>query len=160
MAVDVMKAIAAKGSTFISRGDDSGTHKTELALWASAGVTPRGQRWYQETGQPMGQTLTVASEKNAYALADRGTYLARKATMGLRLLFAGEPALLNIYHVMEVSGQRFPKVNAKGGKAFADFLLSKEVQDMIKVFGLDLYGEPCFFADGGLTEEQLLSRKP
>lgn len=103
----------------------------------------------------MGQTLNIASEKKAYTLADRGTYLALKKRLDLDILAEGDAILLNIYHVIEVNPAKFPKVNAPGGKAFADFMVSKETQDMIKTFGVDKFGSPLFFPDAGKKVEDL-----
>lgn len=148
-AKDAMKAIAEKSALFISRGDDSGTHKKELSLWKAAEVTPAGAKWYQESGQGMGATILMASEKQAYTLTDRGTYLARKADIKLAILSEGDKSLLNIYHVMQVNPQKFDKVNAPGGKAFAEFMVSAEVQKIIGDFGKDKFGSPLFFPDAG-----------
>jgi len=160
-AAEAFKKIAEAGAIFVSRGDDSGTHKKELSLWQAAGVEPAGQSWYQETGQGMGQTITVANEKQAYCLSDRGTYLAQKKNIDLEILFEGDAPLLNIYHIMEVNPEKFPniKINHEGAKAFADFFLSEEGQEIIRTFGVEDYGEPLFFPDGGKTEEELLSGK-
>jgi len=103
----------------------------------------------------MGQTLNVASEKGAYTLADRGTYLSLKKRLGLDILAEGDAILLNIYHVIEVNPAKWPKVNAAGAKAFADFMVSKEVQNIIKTFGVDKYGSPLFFPDAGKKAEDL-----
>ncbi len=146
---EVVKAIAAKETLFISRGDDSGTHKKELSLWKKGDVTPKGARWYQESGQGMGATLLMASEKQAYTLTDRGTYLAQKANLKLDIISDGDPALLNLYHVMQVSPEKFSKVNAAGAKAFVDFMVEPETQKMIGEFGKDKYGSPLFFPDVG-----------
>lgn len=151
-AVAAFGAVAAAGEMFVSRGDNSGTHTMEKNLWAAAGIAPSGNRWYQEAGLGMGDTLAVTSEKQGYTLTDRATYLARKATLDLEIVCEGDPVLLNLYHVMEVSSKKFAKVNAKGAKAWADWLLTKEAQDLIAAFGVDKYGEPLFFADGGKTE--------
>jgi len=103
----------------------------------------------------MGQTLNVASEKGAYTLTDRGTCLALKKRLGLDILAEGDAILLNIYHVIEVNPAKWPKVNATGAKAFADFMVSKEVQDIVKIFGVDKYGAPLFFPDAGKKVEAL-----
>ena len=132
--VDAFKKIATASSLFMSRGDNSGTHSKEKQVWKEAGVKYEGEKWYQQTGLGMGQTLNVASEKKAYTLADRGTYLALKKRLDLDILAEGDAILLNIYHVIEVNPTKFSKVNAAGGKAFADFMVSKEAQDMIKTF--------------------------
>ena len=136
-------------------GDNSGTHAKEKELWKAAGINPEGQKWYQQTGLGMGQTLNVAAEKKGYTLADRGTYLALKKNLGLDILVEGDAILLNIYHVIEVNPQKWPKVNAAGGKAFADFMVSKETQDVIKTFGVEKFGSPLFFPDAGKKVEDL-----
>jgi len=149
------KKIAATKTLFMSRGDNSGTHVKEKVIWKAAGINPEGQRWYQQTGLGMGQTLNVTAEKKGYTLTDRGTYLALKKNLGLDILVEGDAILLNIYHVIEVNPTKWPKVNAAGGKAFADFMVSKETQDIIRTFGVDKFGSPLFFPDAGKKEEEL-----
>lgn len=143
---DAMRAVAASG-IFISRGDDSGTHKQELALWASAGIDPRSMTRREETGQGMGATLNVADQKRAYTLTDRGTYLALRKRLGLAILFEGDPALLNIYHVHVVSPDKHTNVNAAEARAFAAFLVSPAIQETIGNFKRQEYGQPLFVAD-------------
>jgi tungstate transport system substrate-binding protein len=147
-AAGALKKIAETRGTFVSRGDNSGTHNTERSLWKAAGVVPKGV-WYIESGQGMGATLTIASEKGAYALTDRGTHLSLQKRVQLAILLEGDAPLLNVYHVMEVSPARHPKVNAAAGKAFADFIVSSQAQAVIKTFGVDKYGAPLFFPDAG-----------
>ncbi len=147
-----LQHIAATKALFMSRGDNSGTHAMELKLWKAAGVATEGQPWYQQSGLGMGQTLAIAAEKKAYTLSDRGTYLALRKKLGLPILHEGDVALMNVYHVIEVNPARFPKVNAAGGRAFADFMVSKAVQNRIKDFGIATYGSPLFFPDAGLPE--------
>ena len=154
-SVDALKKIAGTKSLFLSRGDNSGTHAKELSLWKAASVKLEGEKWYQQTGLGMGQTLNVASEKQGYALADRGTYLALKKTLSLEILVQGDRGLLNIYHVIEPNPAKFPKVNAPGGKAFADFMVSAEAQGMIKTFGVSKFGSPLFFPDAGKNADDL-----
>jgi len=151
----VFKAIFSSASTFVSRGDDSGTHVKELALWKNAGLNPAGEAWYLETGQGQGATLSIASEKGGYALTDRGTFLAYKTNVNLEILFEGDPFLLNIYHVITVNPDKFPNINLEGAKAFTDFITSPEGQEIIAQFGVDKYGQPLFFADAGKTETEL-----
>lgn len=153
--VEAFKKIAAKKTLFMSRGDNSGTNAKEKAIWKASGIDPEKEKWYQQTGLGMGQTLNVASEKGAYTLADRGTYLALKKRLGLDILAEGDAILLNIYHVIEANPAKWPKVNAAGAKAFIDFMVSKEVQDIIKIFGVDKYGSPLFFPDAGKKMEDL-----
>ncbi|MDP3062942.1 MAG: substrate-binding domain-containing protein [Chloroflexota bacterium] len=154
VAVDAMKRIADKQSLFVSRGDNSGTHQMEKSLWSKVGVTPSGA-WYQEAGQGMGATLNIASEKDGYTLTDRGTYLAQKKNLSLDALIQGDPALLNIYHVMPANPAKFPKVNAEGGKAFAAYMVSPRAQAIIKDYGVDKYGEALFIPDAGKKDEEL-----
>jgi tungstate transport system substrate-binding protein len=146
------KKIAAAGALFLSRGDNSGTHAKEKGIWKSAGINPEGQKWYQQTGLGMGQTLNVAAEKRGYTLADRGTYLSLKKNLGLEILKEGDPILLNVYHVIQVNPAKWPKVNADGAKAFSDFMVSAETQGIIKTFGVEKYGGPLFFPDAGKPE--------
>ena len=146
-AADACRAIDAVGSVFVSRGDDSGTHKKELSLWKDANVVPAGKPWYQESGQGMGATLLMASEKAGYTLTDRATYLAQKANVKLEILSEGDKPLLNIYHVMQVNPEKFSKVNAAGARAFVEFMIAPETQKVIGEFGKDKYGAPLFFPD-------------
>jgi tungstate transport system substrate-binding protein len=154
-AVAALAAIANSQSTFISRGDDSGTNKMELSLWKKAGIDPSGQSWYQETGQGMGASLTITSEKQGYTLTDRATYLATKANLSLDIFTQGDPLLLNIYHVMQVNPDKHDNINAEGAKAFVDFMVDPATQEVIKNFGVDKYGQPLFFPDADKTEADL-----
>lgn len=154
-AAEALKKIAAAQVLFLSRGDNSGTHAKEKDIWKVAGVKYEGQKWYQETGLGMGQTLNVTTEKKGYTLTDRGTYLAMAKNLKLDILVEGDAVLLNVYHVIEVNPQKWPKVNIAAAKAFADFMVSKETQDIIKTFGVDKYGSPLFFPDAGKKVEDL-----
>lgn len=154
-AADAMKRIARTGAIFVSRGDNSGTHAKEKGLWKGAAITPDWQKWYQQTGLGMGQTLNVAAEKKGYSLTDRATFLALKKNLGLAILAEGDRKLLNIYHVIELNPVKWPKVNAAGGKAFADFMVSKKTQELIARFGVDKYGAPLFFPDAGKNPASL-----
>lgn len=153
-ASDALRKIAVTKAAFASRGDNSGTHQLERRLWKEAGLDPNGD-WYLESGQGMGQTLAIASEKRTYTLTDRGTYLALKRRLTLDILVERDKSLLNIYSVMEVNPARFPKVNAAGGKAFAYFMVSAETQEVVKSFGVEKFGEPLFYPDAGKREEEL-----
>ncbi len=146
--------IANAAAPFVSRGDDSGTHKMERSLWEAAGSPPLGG-WYIESGQGMGATLRIASEKQAYTLTDRATYLANRATLQLEVLLEGDPSLLNIYHVIVVNPEKWPQVNLSGARAFAEFLLAPETQALIGQFGVSEYGQPLFFPDAGKSETDL-----
>ncbi len=154
-AAEALKRIAQTGIVFASRGDNSGTHAKEKGLWKAAALSPDGQKWYQQTGLGMGQTLNVAAEKKGYTLTDRATYLALKKGLNLDILVEGDGKLLNIYHVIELNSVKWPKVNAEGGKAFADFMVAKKTQDIIRTFGVDKYGAPLFFPDAGKKPESL-----
>jgi tungstate transport system substrate-binding protein len=154
-AADALAAIYNKGATFVSRGDDSGTDKAEKALWKKASLDPAGQSWYEETGQGMAATLQVANQKDAYTLADRGTYLAQQKNLDLVVLVEGDPALFNVYHVMQVNPEKFDLVNGPGGAAFVEFMVSDATQAIIKDFGVDKYGQPLFIPDAGKDESQL-----
>ena len=153
--VEALKRIFASRVTFISRGDDSVAHVKELALWRNAGLDPAGQDWYLETGQGQGATLSIASEKGAYVLTDRGTYLAYKSNVDLMILVEGDPFLLNVYHVITVNPEKWPDVNLDGARAFADFITSSEGQQIIAEFGIGQYGQPLFFPDAGKNEDEL-----
>lgn len=148
-AGDALKTISSAKALFMSRGDNSGTDQLEKKLWKTIGIDPKGQTWYQETGQGMGATLGVAAEKKGYTISDRATYLAQKSKLGLDILVEGDSALLNVYHVIQVNPAKFPKVNVEGAKAFDDFMIAKDTQDTIAKFGVDKYGQPLFFADAG-----------
>lgn len=148
--VEALKRIFTAGATFVSRGDDSGTHVKELALWKNAGLEPVGKAWYLETGQGQGATLSIAFEKGGYALTDRGTFLAYQSNVDLEILIEGDPFLLNVYHVIIVNPEKWPGVNLEGAKAFADFITSPEGQEIIGEFGVEKYGEPLFFPDADL----------
>jgi len=148
-SLEALKAIMEKDALFISRGDDSGTNKKELALWNQAGTNPAGRKNYLETGQGMGATLQMASEKQAYTLIDRGTFLSQKARLRLEALSEGDKTLLNIYHVMQVNPERFSRVNAEGAKAFVGFMIAPDTQKKIGEFGKEKFGQSLFFPDAG-----------
>ena len=153
-ASEAFTQIANTGTSFVTRGDDSGTHKKELSLWKAAGLEPQGT-WYLESGQGMGDTLRIASEKGAYTLTDRATYLALRDTLELVPLVEGDKALLNIYHVITVNPDKWPEVNYAGAKTFADFMVSEDTQALIGEFGKAKFGESLFTPDAGKDEESL-----
>lgn len=153
-AKDAFMKIAAAKATFVTRGDASGTNTAELKIWKSAEITPEGD-WYLSTGQGMGDTLRVASEKDGYTLSDRATYLALKKTLSLDILVEGDKALLNIYHVITVNPDKWPMVDYAGAKAFADFLVSPEIQKVIADFGMKDFGQSLFIPDAGKSEDEL-----
>jgi tungstate transport system substrate-binding protein len=159
-ASGALKAIEQAKVSFVSRGDNSGTHILEKSLWKAAGIEPKGS-WYIETGQGMGATLGIANERNAYTITDRGTYLALRNgvsplrnRVSLRILIEGDRALLNIYSVMEVNPANSPRINSVGGKAFADFMVAPETQNVIRNFGKK-FGQSLFIPVAGKKEDDL-----
>jgi tungstate transport system substrate-binding protein len=153
-AIEALKRVAGAQARFVSRGDKSGTHALELALWKQAGIQP-GAPWYIESGQGMGATLGIANDRQAYTITDRATMLAFAKRVQLPVMVEGDRPLLNIYSVMEVNPANGPRVNAAAGKAFADFMVSPEVQQVIKGFGVDKYGQALFVPIAGKKEEDL-----
>src|SRR5690349_4457104 len=154
-AVDAFRAIFEAGSPFITRGDDSGTHKIELSLWKAAEIDPTDQAWYVETGQGMGASMTVASEKDAYILTDRATYLANQDNFQLEILAEGDTSLLNVYHVITVNQTKWPQANYNGASAFASFMVDAATQKVIAEFGVDEFGQPLFYPDADKTDADL-----
>jgi len=139
--------VAAAGAVFVSRGDDSGTHKKELWLWRHAEVHPSGT-WYMESGSGMEATLRIANEKRAYCLVDRGTWLAHHREIdALAVLVEGDAQLFNPYSVIVVSAAKFPWLNAKLANRFAEYIRSPEGQAIIRDFGKDRFGGALFFPD-------------
>ena len=154
-ATEALRKIADKEAVFVSRADDSGTHKKEKEVWNKLGFEPSGKAWYLEAGTGMANTLNIANEKLAYCLTDRGTYLSMKDRLDLVVLVEGDAILLNIYHVMQVNPEKHKVVDGQGGKAFVEFMVSEEVQEIISKFGIDKYGSPLFFPDAGKSIEDL-----
>jgi tungstate transport system substrate-binding protein len=147
-SVGAFKDIAAAQAVFVSRGDDSGTNAKEKDLWKRAGIAPAGT-WYQATGQGMGATLRVASEKAGYTLSDRATYLAQRDTLALDVLSEGDPGLLNVYHVIEMTTKAGERVQPDGAQAFADWIVSPPAQQQIAQFGRAKFGQSLFTPDAG-----------
>jgi tungstate transport system substrate-binding protein len=138
------KKLAETKTTFVSRGDDSGTHKKELGIWTADNIQPAGD-WYVSTGQGMGQTLQVAAEKNGYVLTDRATWLAQSKNLSnLKIVVAGGKDLMNIYHVMQVNPEKSDKINSKDAEKFVEFMVNKDTQAVIENFGKKEYGESLF----------------
>ncbi len=154
---DAFKAIANAQASFVARADKSGTSTKELGIWAKTDVDPATTKpaWYIETGQGMGASLTIASEKGAYTLSDRATYLANKDYLRLDILVEGNKTLLNVYHVITVNPDRWPKVNYEGATAFLKFMTDPATQKVIGQFGADKYGQPLFFPDANKTDVDL-----
>lgn len=142
-SLEALRLIAKSQARFVSRGDNSGTHALEKSLWNQLGIEPT-RPWYIESGQGMGATLGIANDRNAYTITDRATYLAFRKRLALVILLEGDRPLLNIYSVMEVNPANGPRINAAGGKAFADFMVGAEAQAVIKIFGVEKYGQPLF----------------
>ena len=153
-ALAALKKLADAKAAFVSRGDNSGTQQLELSLWQKDGIDPKGPPWYIESGTGMGQTLTIADQKQAYTITDRATWLAFTGKIQLPILVERDPVLLNIYHVMPVNPAKFPTVtiNVAGGKAFADFMVAADTQKVIGDFGMDKYGQALFVPDAGKSE--------
>jgi tungstate transport system substrate-binding protein len=156
-ATDAFKAIAAAQTSFIARGDESGTSTKELGIWTKAELDPAAEQpaWYTETGQGMGATLIIASEKNGYTLTDRATFLANKDHLDLEILVEGDNSLLNVYHVITVNAEKWPKVNYDGAKTFLEFMTAPATQEIIGQFGMDKYGQPLFYPDADKTDADL-----
>lgn len=143
-AAEAFRRIARAGAPFVSRGDDSGTHKRELDLWAEAGVKPKGS-WYKEAGQGMGAVLLMAQELRAYTLSDRGTYLAMREKLSLVVVHEGDPALANPYGIIAVNPAKYPHVNYEGAMLLIGYLTGPRGQRIIREFRKG--GEPLFFPD-------------
>ncbi len=141
--ISALSAIAHKEVLFISRGDDSGTHKRERQLWERTGLIPEGE-WYQETGQGMGVTLVIASQKRAYCLTDRATYLSYKENSFLDILYEENKLLHNPYSIILVNSKKYAYITYKRGTAFINFLISDKGQKIIREFGKEEFGEPLF----------------
>jgi tungstate transport system substrate-binding protein len=154
-AITALHAIRKSELPFISRGDDSGTHKLERSLWDELGFDPSGEGWYVETGQGMGGTLLVADQRNAYTITDRGTYLSQRDNVDLEIVFEGDAALLNVYHVMRVNPDAFDGLNSEGAAAFVAYMISDEAQALIATFGVAEYGERLFIPGAGKSEDDL-----
>lgn len=152
-AAAALAAIAASESRFVSRGDDSGTHKKELSLWKKAGIEPAGD-WYQESGQGMGASLVIADQKGGYILTDRATYLVQRQNLDLVPLVEGDPALLNIYSVMQVNPKK-GRINAAAAEAWVDFLLAPDTQQIIADFGRREFGQALFIPAAGKSEDEV-----
>jgi tungstate transport system substrate-binding protein len=145
-ATDALKKIAESGSSFVSRGDRSGTHTMELSLWKKAGIEPAKQKWYLEAGQGMEKTQRIANEKRAYTLTDRGTWLATRDNDKLEMVIVleGDPSLFNQYGVMAVNPEKHKHVKFKEAMNFVNWIISKEGQDAVAAFK-DKNGNVLFY---------------
>ncbi len=145
-AADAFKAIADSASTeFVSRGDDSGTNKAEMNIWTSINVNPSGQSWYISSGSGMGATLNQASERLAYCLTDKATFLASAANLDLKILLASSEDIKNTYSLIAVNPEAWPDTNIDGANAFIEWMTSDEASDLIAEYGVEEYGEQLFF---------------
>lgn len=140
-----LKNISNSSSLFVSRGDDSGTHKMELKLWEQINVAPAGD-WYISAGSGMADVLKIASERQAYTLTDRATYLSLKDTLDLDIIVEKDESLYNQYGVIAVNPKRDDnaQINSKGAEAFVEWILSDKAQKLIEEYGVEKYGEPLF----------------
>lgn len=142
---EAFKKVTETNATFVTRGDDSGTHKKELGIWTAINIQPAGEA-YLSTGQGMGQSLQVAAEKNGYILTDRATWLAQEKNLtNLQIVVEGGKDLMNIYHVMQVNPEKHDIVNSKDAEKFVEFMIDRETQDVIENFGKKEYGQSLFF---------------
>lgn len=136
------KAILSGEFTFVSRGDDSGTHKKEKSIWTEAGLEPSGE-WYMEVGKGMGDTLTMADELLAYTMTDRATYLSMKDNLDLEILLEGDAVLFNQYGIIPVDPSKSEMINAQAAEMFEEWLLN-DAQALIETFGVEEFGQPLF----------------
>ncbi|ALP40082.1 tungsten ABC transporter substrate-binding protein [Aeromonas schubertii] len=143
-AAQALKTLAGQDATFVSRGDESGTHIKEKSLWQAAGITP-AFKGYKSIGQGMGPTLNMTSELGGYTLTDRGTWLAYEGKLKLTLLLEGDPRLFNPYQVILVNPERWPKLNTQGARVLSDWLVSRHGQALINRFSVN--GKQLFVAD-------------
>jgi tungstate transport system substrate-binding protein len=158
---DALRRIAGSNSGWVSRGDSSGLHQLEKRLWREAGLDPVGQPWYQPLGQGMVQTLTATTERQAYALADRLTFLERQDQLDLAVVVEGAPDLLRLYHALVVNPEKGAWIDEAGARALAEYLGSAEAQELIRTFGQDRFGRPIFVPDAGRSEQDLRpARRP
>ena len=145
-AVAALKAIAEKQATFVSRGDDSGTHKKEVKTWEAAGIEPAGE-WYKSVGKGMGDTYRMADEMKGYTLIDRATFLANQDKYELEAMVEGDKLLLNPYGVIAVNPEKYPNVNNDGALAFIEWMTSEKGQKLIGEYGVDEFGQALFVPD-------------
>jgi tungstate transport system substrate-binding protein len=155
-STDAFRRIAYFQAPFVSRGDNSVVNRLEGFIWNRAKVAPKGD-WYTETAQGMFETLVAASDKGAYTLTDRQAFLLKKAggSLNLSVLLEGDPKLLNYYHVIVVSPDKFPNLNVTGARALSEYLVSPEAQKIIAEFNVERLGQPTFWADGDKTDAEL-----
>ena len=151
-AAEALEKIAASKTEFVSRGDNSGTHKKELSLWDSAGIKPDGS-WYLESGQGMGPSINMADERQAYILADRGTFLAYSGDIELEILNSGDPALFNPYGIIPINPAYHTHVNYQMAMAFTGYVTSQQGQNLINNYMR--YGKQLFYPSA-IEEDNLV----
>lgn len=158
---EALRRVAQSGSVWISRADNSALYQIEKRLWRDAGVDPLGQPWYQPYGQGMAATLAAATERQAYALADRPTFLERQAGLDLSIQVEQAPDLLHLYHVIVANPAKGTWIDEAGARAFMGYLLGPEAQELIRGYGVERFGQPIFTPDAGRTESDLRpNRRP
>jgi len=158
---DALRRIAATSSAWVSRADNSALFQIERRLWREAGVEPVGQPWYVPIGQGMLPTLAASTERQAYTMVDRLTFLERRDALDLAIQVERDPDLLRLYHAIAVNPDKGPWIDAAGARALGDFLLGPEAQAIIRDFDVDRFGQPIFVPDAGRTEQELIpSRRP
>lgn len=150
---EAMKKIADNDTLFVSRGDDSGTHKKEKSLWQTAGIIPAG-KWYREAGQGMGKVLQIAGELDAYALTDRGTWIAYESNSPLKIAFEKDPALNNPYSIIALGTKRYPDTNHAGAMALVKWIVSPAAQQLIGDFRIN--GKTLFIPAADPTQQKTL----
>lgn len=138
-----LKTISTEQATFVSRGDDSGTHKKELGIWKEAGIEPAGE-WYLSAGAGMGDLLKIAHEKQGYTISDRATYLAQKDNLDLEIIIEGDDNLFNQYGIIPVNSDKNESINNDGAIEFMNWMISEKGQSLIQEFGVEEYGQPLF----------------
>ncbi|MCC7367849.1 MAG: substrate-binding domain-containing protein [Chloroflexi bacterium] len=149
---DALRRIAQTGAAWISRADNSALYQIEKQLWRDAGIDPLGQPWYQPYGQGMTATLAAATERQAYTLADRPTFLERQSQLDLAIQVEKAPDLLRLYHVIVANPARGPWIDEAGARAFMTYVLGPEAQELIRGYGTDRFGQPIFTPDAGRVE--------
>ncbi|SET43163.1 substrate-binding domain-containing protein [[Clostridium] polysaccharolyticum] len=146
-ASEAFQKIKDSGCSFVSRGDDSGTNKAELKIWDSLGIDPDGQDWYISTGQGMGASINVASEKQAYIFTDKASYLSHSLKDSLALLLEESDDLKNTYSMIAVNKEKWPDTNTEGASEFIKWMKSDKAKDLITSYGKEEYGQPLFYID-------------
>jgi tungstate transport system substrate-binding protein len=152
---DGLRRIAVSGSVWVSRADNSALYQTEKALWRDAGIEPLGQTWYDPIGQGMLGTLIAATERQGYTLVDRPTFLERQSGLDLAVQFEGAPELMRLYHVIVVNPDKGSWIDGSGARAFAQYVLGAEAQELIRTYAPPRFGQPIFTPDAGRTEQEL-----